>query len=200
MIADPDISTGSALEICGTALRSGNTSWWSWPAYRGVEGGQVRDEAEAQGPDLKDAYYNKLRGLVFFILTISVLVAQSCPTLCNPTDYSPPGSSVHGILQKRVLEQVAIPSSRGPTQPRDRNQVSCIAGKFFTIWTTRKPNYMGFKTQLIYHLLCETFFNISEKIGLMYIYHIILEILFVTIAYSQSKAFTSLKWPQFHEP
>ena len=78
-----------------------------------MEGGQVRDEAEAQGPDLKDAYYNKLRGLVFFILTISVLVAQSCPTLCNPTDYSPPGSSVNKILQVRVLEWVAISFIRG---------------------------------------------------------------------------------------
>ena len=38
---------------------------------------------------------------------------QSCPTLCNPMDCSPPGSSVHGILQARILERVAMPSSRG---------------------------------------------------------------------------------------
>ena len=67
----------------------------------------MRAEAKVQGSDLKDAYYNKLRTLVFFILTISVLAAQSYPTLCNPIDYSPPGSSVDGILQARILEWVS---------------------------------------------------------------------------------------------
>ena len=61
-------------------------------------------------------------------------VAQSCLTLYNPMDYSPPGSSIHGILQARILEWVAISSSRGSSQPRDRTQVSCIAGGFFTSW------------------------------------------------------------------
>ena len=60
-------------------------------------------------------------------------ITQSCPTLCDPVDCSPPGSSVHGILQARILEWVAVPSSRGSSQPRDRTQVSCIAGRFFTI-------------------------------------------------------------------
>ena len=63
----------------------------------------------------------------------SVLVAQSCLTLCNRVDYSLPGSSVHGILQARILEWVAMPSSRGSSQPRDRIWVSSIAGRFFTI-------------------------------------------------------------------
>ena len=47
------------------------------------------------------------------------LAAQSCPTLCNPMDYGPPGSSVHGILQARTLEWVAMPFSRGSSQTRD---------------------------------------------------------------------------------
>jgi len=47
-------------------------------------------------------------------------------------DYSPPGSFVHGILQTRILEWVAMPSSRGSSQPRDGTQVSHIAGGFFT--------------------------------------------------------------------
>ena len=47
-----------------------------------------------------------------------VFVAQSCPTLCNPVDCSPPGSSVYGIFQARILEWVATPSSRGSSQPR----------------------------------------------------------------------------------
>ena len=59
--------------------------------------------------------------------------AQSCLTLCNPMDYSPPGSSVHGTLHARILEWVAISFSKGSSQPRDRTQVSCTAGRLFTI-------------------------------------------------------------------
>ena len=66
-------------------------------------------------------------------ITLKVKVAQSCPTLCNPMDYSLLGSSVHGILQARILEWVAIPFSRGSCQPMDQTQVSHIAGGFFTV-------------------------------------------------------------------
>ena len=52
---------------------------------------------------------------------------QSCPTLCDPMDCSPPVSSVHGILQARILEWVAMPSSRGSSQPRDRTRISDIS-------------------------------------------------------------------------
>ena len=65
-------------------------------------------------------------------------VAQSCLTLCNPVDCSPPGSSIHGILQARVLEWVAISFSRGSSWPRDRTQVSRIVGKRFNLWATRE--------------------------------------------------------------
>ena len=50
---------------------------------------------------------------------IHAKLLQSCPTLCNPIDYSPPGSSIHGILQAIILEWVAMPSSRGSSQPWD---------------------------------------------------------------------------------
>ena len=50
-------------------------------------------------------------------------------------DCSPPGSPVHGIFQVRILEWVAMPSSRGSSQPRDRTHISCIAGRFFTHWS-----------------------------------------------------------------
>ena len=50
---------------------------------------------------------------------VCVLVTQSCPTLCDPMDCSPPGSSVHGILQARRLEWVAMPSSMESSQPRN---------------------------------------------------------------------------------
>ena len=65
-------------------------------------------------------------------------VAQSCPTLCNPVDWSPPGSSVHGILQARILEWVASSFSRGSSWPRDWTQVPCIAGRRFNLWATRE--------------------------------------------------------------
>ena len=60
-------------------------------------------------------------------------IPQSCPTLCNPMDCSPPGFSVHGILQARILEWVAIPFSRGFSRPKNRPLVSCIADRFFII-------------------------------------------------------------------
>ena len=63
------------------------------------------------------------------------LLLQSCPTLCGPMDCSLPGSSIHGILQARILEWVAMPSSRGSSWPRDQTWVSwfsCIVGGFFT--------------------------------------------------------------------
>ena len=66
------------------------------------------------------------------------LVAQSRLTLYNPMDYSPPGSSVQGIFQARILEWVAIPFSRGSSWRRNRIQVFRIAGRVFTVWATRK--------------------------------------------------------------
>ena len=62
------------------------------------------------------------------------LVAQLCLTLCNPMDYSLPGSSVNEISQARILEWVAISFSRVSSQPRNWTQISCIAGRFFTNW------------------------------------------------------------------
>ena len=62
-----------------------------------------------------------------------VTVAQSCLTLCDLMDYT-----VHGIFQARILEWVAVPFTRGSSQPRDWTQVSCITGGFFTSWVTRE--------------------------------------------------------------
>ena len=123
-----------------------NTSLWSWVTFR---------------------LWAVLRGIFFphyfHILHIihkwkvKVLVTESCPTLYNSMDYSPPGSSVHGSLQARILEWVAISLSRGSSWPRDQTWVSCIAGRFFTFWATRKadcPQNTTRKTvQLPNHLL-----------------------------------------------
>ena len=68
--------------------------------------------------------------------------AQWCPTLCDPMDCSPPGSSVHGIFQARILEWVGISSSRVSFWPRDQTHVSCFsctAGGLFTTEPLGKP-------------------------------------------------------------
>ena len=70
---------------------------------------------------------------------VKVLDTQSCPTLWNPMYCSPLDSSVHRILQARILEWVAIPFSSGSLWPRDQTLVSCIAGGFFTIRARGKP-------------------------------------------------------------
>ena len=67
-----------------------------------------------------------------------VKVTQSCPTLCNPMDCSLAGSSVHGILQARILEWEAYPFFSKSSPPRNWTRVSCIAGRFFTSWSTRE--------------------------------------------------------------
>ena len=71
-------------------------------------------------------------------LCMYVLFVQLCPTLCDRMDCSLPGSSVLGILQARMLEWVAISLSRVSIALRDWTMVSCIAGRFFTVWATRE--------------------------------------------------------------
>ena len=63
---------------------------------------------------------------------------QSCPTLCHPTDCSPPGTSVHRILQARILKWVVIPFSRGSSWPRNQTCVSYIGRWILYHWTTRE--------------------------------------------------------------
>ena len=65
-----------------------------------------------------------------------VLVTQSCPTVCDPVDCSSPESSIHGILQTRIPEWVAIPFCRRSSWPRDSTWVSCIPDGLLTIWAT----------------------------------------------------------------
>ena len=83
--------------------------------------------------------------LIEFVSQNSWLQQLSCVQLCNPMDCSPTGFSVHRILPARILECVAIPFSRGSSQPRDGTWVSCIAGRFFTVWAAReaphKPHF-----------------------------------------------------------
>ena len=69
---------------------------------------------------------------------VVALGTQACPTLCDLMHCSPPGDSVHGILQARILEWVAIPFSRKSSQPRDQTQFSWIVGRFFIDQATRE--------------------------------------------------------------
>ena len=88
-------------------------------------------------------------------MKVKVLVAQLCLTLFDPMDCSPLGCSVHGLSQARILEWVAVPFSRGSSQPRDWTQISCFVGRFFTAWTTREAK--------ISHALWPKKQNIKQK-------------------------------------
>ena len=81
---------------------------------------------------------------LYHTFCVCVLVTQLCPTVCDLMDWSPPGSSVHGILQARILEWVAIPFSRGSSWPRGQTWISCTAGRFFTIWAIREAHHALF--------------------------------------------------------
>ena len=83
----------------------------------------------------------KFKGTDISCVCVCVCVcvcAQLGPTLCNPMDFSPPGSSVHGIFQAGILEQVAISSSRGSSRPRDGICISCIGSQILYHWATRE--------------------------------------------------------------
>ena len=80
--------------------------------------------------------------------------AQACPTLCDPVDCNLPGSSIHGILQARVLEWGAISFSRGSSWPRDWTRVSRLAGRCFNLWATREIWTIKLSTKELMFLNC----------------------------------------------
>ena len=100
--------------------------------------------------------------IIFFQLScVRAKLLQSCPSLCDPMNHGLPGSSVHGILQARILEWVAVSYSRGSSQPRGQTHVSCvscIAGGFFTPEPPGKPNLF-----LLQHF-CSCFSTLEEYI------------------------------------
>ena len=79
-------------------------------------------------------FVGKVMSLPFNMLsaTAAAKSLQSCLTLCDPIDGSPPGSSAPGILQAKILEWVVYPFSMDVPHPKNQNRVSCIAGRFFT--------------------------------------------------------------------
>ena len=109
------------LEVCGSLMGKRK----EYCAYRDERHGEGRES------------WKDIWGQIIYDI---VKVAQPCPTLCDPMDYT-----VHGVLQARILEWVAFPFSRGSSQPRDQTQVSHTAGRFLTNWAIRK-------VQIIYNL------------------------------------------------
>ena len=89
-------------------------------------------------------------------MKVKVIVAQLCPTLSDPMNCSLPSSSVHGILQARILQWVAILFSRGSSWSRDQTQVSSTASRFFTIWTTGEALTTWTFVGKVMSLLCNT--------------------------------------------
>ena len=102
-------------------------------------------------------------------------VTQSYLTLFNPVDCSPPDSSVHGILQARILEWVAIPFSRRSSRPREQTQVSCIAGRFLKSEPPEKPvsnllcgeHLVSSYSQIVWHLGCLQLLLLSTSFQLL---------------------------------
>ena len=80
--------------------------------------------------------------VLHFFLPCCCLVNHPWLTLCNSMDYSPPGSSVPGISQVRILEWVAISFSRGSSQPWDRTHMSCIGRRILCLWATREAPFL----------------------------------------------------------
>ena len=93
-------------------------------------------------PEKKSASLTTLKLLTVWSEVKSSQVAQSCPTLCDPMDCSPPGSSVRGTFQAWILEWVFFSFFRGSSWPRDRTRASCIVGRRFTLWATRKAQVL----------------------------------------------------------
>ena len=118
-----------------------------WTQVSGIVGGFFTSWATREALKIvSDAIENYSRFFLFIYFICYCSDAQSCLTLCDPMDCSPPGSSVHEIFQTRILEWVAISFSRGSSQPRHQTQVSCITGRFFTDWATREALYFMYSS------------------------------------------------------
>ena len=94
------------------------------------------------------------------------VITKLCPTLWDPMDHSPPGSSVHGISQARTLEWVAISSSRGSSQPRDWTCSSCIGRQILYHWAIREaPSFIiPFNKLVDVHKHFPEFMSLSDRL------------------------------------
>ena len=114
--------------------------------------------------------------LFIFIGVWLIVPLYVCAQLLSHVRLSPPGSSVHEIFQARILEWVAIPFSRGSSQPRDRTQVSCIAGGFFTMffimWATRAHIYVCVYIYIYIYIIFKVFLTILKPPNCLQFIHL----------------------------
>ena len=120
---------------------------------------------------------------------------QSCPTLLNLRDCSPSGSSVHGILQARILEWVTMPSSKGFSQPRDRTQVSHIAADSLPSEPLGKPKNTGVGSL---SLLQGIFLTQESNQGLLHCRRILYQLSYegspITLNFNVTLKYTTIKF------
>ena len=98
------------------------------------------------GVDIRYTYMLYIRFYIHTRACENAQLLQLCPTVCDLRDCSLPNSSVHGILQARILKWVAMPFSRESSQSRDWTHISCIAGRFFTPEPLGKPLHTDTQT------------------------------------------------------
>ena len=114
---------------CSSRVLSGRRKWQPTPVFLpGESQGQRTWWAAVYGVAQSQTQLKSLSSSSRVLSVSRAVVFNSLP----PMDCSSPGSSVHGILQARILEWVVIPFSRGSSRPRDQDQVSCTAGRFST--------------------------------------------------------------------
>ena len=137
-----------------------------YPLPKDVEFRQGLDQTQAnEASRAEHLRKHQLSRSCEYGVKVKVKITQSCLTFCDPMDCSPPGSSVHSILQTIILEWVTVPFSRGSSQPRDRTQVSWTAGGFFIIWATREAwTYFKIKAVLEYFKVLKFFFISFETV------------------------------------
>ena len=121
-----------------------------FPKYSSRTNSGSLEKRENQINDVNDKHWTiEMGSLRQFVC---MLITQLCPTLWESMDCSPSSSSVHGIRQSRTLEWVAIPCSWGSSWPRNWTQVSCIVGRFLTVWPTRESAKTIKITKLIFEI------------------------------------------------
>ena len=130
---DPRDWTTPGSSVHGT-LQASRLKWVTIFSSRGPS--QPRNQTSISCIGRQILYHWATWEACFTAVKVKVLFVQLYPSLCDPMDCSPSGPSVHGILQARIPEWVAMPFPRVFFPPRDQTQVSCIAGRVFTFWDT----------------------------------------------------------------
>ena len=142
--------------ILGFLILTERPKWTFWPTqcYKTADSPNMKRMFKFAGTTDKKKERRRIRTVQ---VQIAMLFTQSCPTLCNLIDCSPPDSSVQGISQTRKLEWVAISFSRGSSLPRHWTWVSHIAGRFFIVWATREAQPIAivdyFKVCVVLHFM-----------------------------------------------